>query len=145
MIVWRYICAQCKTELKKESLHFFFTSPSVFHAMRIVPLSSNYWKRPSMIWRILEITEEGVIDRGGWITPSDICSLQIIDDGDGSENVTLKMNSRFFNFSAFIPIRLKCKMQANFPGVDIMRTALKFRTRKKNSSPLVHVLHKTWV
>ena len=77
-----------------------------------------------MIWRILEITEEGVIDRGRWITPSDIYSLQIIDDGDGSENVTLKMNSRFFNFSAFIPIRLKCKMQANFPGVDFMRTAL---------------------
>ena len=77
------------------------------------------------------------------MTPSDICSLQIIDDDDGSEKVTLKMNSRFFNFSAFIPIRLKCKMQANFPGVDFMRTALMFRKKKKNSSSLVHLLHKT--
>ena len=30
-----------------------------------------------------------------------------IDDGDGSENVTLNMNQRFFNFVAFIPVRWK--------------------------------------
>ena len=28
-----------------------------------------------------------------------------IDDGDGDENVTFKMNSRFSSFVAFIPIR----------------------------------------
>ena len=27
-----------------------------------------------------------------------------IDDGDGSENVTFRMNSRLLNFAAFIPI-----------------------------------------
>ena len=35
-------------------------------------------------------------------------------------------------------------MWANFPGVDFLRTALKFRKRKKNSSSLLYVLHKTW-
>ena len=64
------------------------------------------------------------------------------DDGDG-ENVTLKMNFLFSNFSSFIPVRLKCQMLANFPGVDFLRTALRFRKRKKNSSSLLYVLHKT--
>ena len=31
-----------------------------------------------------------------------------------------------------------------FPGVDFLGTALKSRKRKKNSSSLVYVLHKTW-
>ena len=34
---------------------------------------------------------------------------------------------------------VKCK--GNFPGVDLLGTALKFRKRKKNSSSLVYVLH----
>ena len=65
------------------------------------------------------------------------------DDGNGSENITLKMSSCFSNFSAFIPIRLKCQKWANFPGVDFLGTTLKFRKRKKNLSSLVSVLHKT--
>ena len=38
---------------------------------------SNYWMRPSRIWRILQI-KEGVIHRGRrprWITPSEICRI----------------------------------------------------------------------
>ena len=66
-----------------------------------------------------------------------------IDDGNGSENVTFKMNSRFSIFVAFIPICLKWQVYANFPGVDFLRTALKFRGRKRDSSSLVYVLHKT--
>ena len=65
-----------------------------------------------------------------------------IDDGDGSENVTFRMNSRFLNFVAFIPICRKCLMQLNFPGVDNLGTALKFRKREKRSSWLVYALHK---
>ena len=37
----------------------------------------------------------------------------------------------FSNFSSFIPIRLKCQKWTNFPGVDFLVTALKFRKRKK--------------
>ena len=40
-------------------------------------LFSNYWMRPSRIWRILQI-KEGVIHRGRWprwITPSEICRI----------------------------------------------------------------------
>ena len=60
-------------------------------------------------------------------------------------HLSLKRISRFFQtFSAFIPIRLKCQKWANFPGVDFLGTALNFRKRKKNSSSLVCVLHKTW-
>ena len=66
------------------------------------------------------------------------------DDGDSSENVTLKMNSRFFRLSVFIPFRFKSQKWANFPGIEFLGTALKFRKRKKNSSPLVYFLHKTW-
>ena len=33
-------------------------------------------------------------------------------------------------------------MKENFPEVDILDTALKFRERKKSSSSLVNVLHK---
>ena len=65
-----------------------------------------------------------------------------IDDGDGSENVTFRMNSRFVNFVAFIPICRKCLMQVNFPGVDNLGTALKFRKRVKSSSWLVYAIHK---
>ena len=60
------------------------------------------------------------------------------DDGDGSENV-IKHDSRFFKLSALISVHLKCqKYWANFPGVDFLGTALKFRKRKKNSSSLVY-------
>ena len=34
-------------------------------------------------------------------------------------------------------------MLANFAGVDFLRTALKFRERKRDSLSLVYVLHKT--
>ena len=64
-----------------------------------------------------------------------------IDDGDGSENATLKMNSPFletlsslFQFAE----NVKCR---NFPGVNFLETALKFRKRKKIKSSLVYVLH----
>ena len=54
-----------------------------------------------------------------------------IDDGDGIENATFKMDYRISNFVAFIPIRWKCLMWANFPEVDFLGTALKFKKRKK--------------
>ena len=54
-----------------------------------------------------------------------------------------QFKNEFSNFSSFIPIRLKCQKWANLPGVDFLVTALKFRKRKKNSSWLVYVLHKT--
>jgi len=33
-----------------------------------------------------------------------------VEDGDDSENVTFKMNSRFLNYVAFIPVCWKCQM-----------------------------------
>ena len=54
-----------------------------------------------------------------------------IDDGDDRENVTFKINSRFVKLCRFYANSLKCQMQANFPGVDFLGTALKFRNRKK--------------
>ena len=48
------------------------------------------------------------------------------------------------NFIAFIPICSNFQRLANFPRSDSLRTALKFRVeRKRNSSSLVYVLHKT--
>ena len=62
-----------------------------------------------------------------------------IDDGDGSENVALKMNKRFFflKLCRVYSSSLKMSNVANFPGVDYLGPALKFRKRKKNSSSLV--------
>ena len=85
---------------------------------------------------------------------------------DDSENVTLKMNSCFFKLSrvycfpasrglCLLPLifasswetsagrEVYCQMYANFPGVDFLGTALKFRKGKKNSSSHVYVLHQT--
>ena len=70
-------------------------------------------------------------------------SLISIDDDDGSENVNLwnelalQTSSRLFQFTENV------WGKANFPGVDFLETALKFRKRKKNSSSIVYVLHKT--
>ena len=36
-----------------------------------------------------------------------------------------------------------CQMQATFPGVKFLRILFRFKNRKENSSPFVHVLHKT--
>ena len=66
------------------------------------------------------------------------------DDGDGSENVTIKMNYAFSNVDAIIPTRIKnIKCRWNFPEVEFFKTAPKFRKRKNNSSSCVYVLHKT--
>ena len=66
-----------------------------------------------------------------------------IDDGNGSENVSFKMNFRFFNLCRVYSNLLKMASVGEFPGVDFLRTALKFRERKRDSSSLVYVLHKT--
>ena len=47
-----------------------------------------------------------------------------IEDGEGSENVSFEMNSRFFKLCRAYSKLLK--MQMKFPGVDFLRTTLKF-------------------
>ena len=66
------------------------------------------------------------------------------DHGDGGGNVTLKINSRFLKLFRVYSSSPEMLKWANFPGVDFLGTTLKFRKRKKNSSSLVYVLHKTW-
>ena len=66
-----------------------------------------------------------------------------IDDGYGSEDVTLKMNSRFFKRFRVYSSLFEMSKVSEFPGVDCLGTAPKFRKRKKNSSSLVYVFHKT--
>ena len=66
------------------------------------------------------------------------------DHGDGGGNVTLKINSRFFKLFRVYSSSPEMLKWANFPGVDFLGTTLKFKKRKKNSSSLVYVLHKTW-
>ena len=52
-----------------------------------------------------------------------------IDDGDGSENVTTEMNSRFFYFFSL----LKMSNVGECPRAGFLGTVLKFKKRKKNS------------
>ena len=64
------------------------------------------------------------------------------DDGNGSENVTFKMNSRFFKFFRVYFKLLKMSNVDECPRVGFLGTLLKFRKRKKNLQSRVYVLHK---
>ena len=66
-----------------------------------------------------------------------------INHDNGSENVTFKMNSRFFNFCCVYSYLLKMANVGEFPWSWLLRSALRFKERKGNSSSLVYVLHKT--
>ena len=61
------------------------------------------------------------------------------DVGNGSENVTIKMNL------CFVKSRrdYSNSLYVQFPGVEFLETALKFRKRMKSSLSCIYVLHKT--
>ena len=63
-------------------------------------------------------------------------SFSIRNDGNFSENVTFKMNSRFFQTLS----RLKCLMEANFSEVEFLWTALKSGTEVKKEKQKFVVL-----
>ena len=65
------------------------------------------------------------------------------DDGNGSENVTLKISSRFFKLFLVYSNSLEMSKVGEFLCSDFLVTAVKIRKRKKHSSSLVYVLHKT--
>ena len=56
-----------------------------------------------------------------------------IDDGDASENVTIKTNSRFFFFFRVYSKLLKISNAGQCSRVGFLGTVLKFRKGKKNS------------
>ena len=62
-----------------------------------------------------------------------------IDDGDASENVTIKTNSRFFFSFCVYSKLLKISNAGQCPRVGFLGTVLKFRKRKKNSQWLVYL------
>ena len=67
------------------------------------------------------------------------------DDGDGSENVTIKIIFAFFQTSSQLfqlALNVKCS-RVKFSGDEFLETAPKFRKRKKNYSSCVYDLHKT--
>ena len=47
------------------------------------------------------------------------------DDGDGNENVTENISSRYVYYFAIIPIRLTCRMWAKPPGTKLIGTTFK--------------------
>ena len=69
-----------------------------------------------------------------------VCGIESFstDDGYGSENVTLKMNSRFFKLLRIYSSSLEMSKVGEFSWSWFLGTALKFRKRKKNSSSLVY-------
>ena len=85
--------------------------------------------------------ESKIVDCSGCVNDSNIGNFSI-DDGDGSKNVTSEMNSRFFKLCRVYSNSLKRSNVGEFPW-RFLGTALKFRKRKKTSSSLVYVLHKT--
>ena len=69
-----------------------------------------------------------------------------IDDGAGSKNGILKLNSRFFQtLSRLFQLAENVKCWLISPELFFfLGAALKLRKRKKNSSSLVNVLFTTW-
>ena len=69
-----------------------------------------------------------------------VCGIESFstDDGYGSENVTLKMNSRFFKLLRIYSSSLEMSKVGEFSWSWFLGTALKFRKREKNSSSLVY-------
>ena len=65
-------------------------------------------------------------------TPTYLKGSFSIDDGDGIENVTIKMNSRFFKFFRIYSKLLKMSNVGECPRVGFLGTLPKFRKRKKN-------------
>ena len=55
-----------------------------------------------------------------------------IDDDNGRENVTIKMNSLFFNFFRVCSELMKMSNVGECPRVGFLGTLLTFRKRKKN-------------
>ena len=65
------------------------------------------------------------------------------DNGDGSEKFNfLKNEFKFLQTLTRLFQFVKKSNAVEFPGVDFLGTACKFRKRKKNSSLIVHVLTK---
>ena len=60
-------------------------------------------------------------------------SFSIRNDGNFSENVTFKMNSRFFQTLSL----LKCLMEANFSEVEFLWTALRTEVKKEKQKFVV--------
>ena len=64
-----------------------------------------------------------------------------IDDGEASENVTIKTNSRFFfSFRVYSKL-LTISNAGQSPRVGFLGIVLKFKKRKKKSLSLVYILH----
>ena len=81
-----------------------------------------------------------------WVCTRRLLRSFSIDDGDGNEKVTFKMNSCFFKLCRVYSNSLKMwnvkftemwNVKWNFLGVDFLGTGLKLRKRKENSSSLV--------
>ena len=69
-----------------------------------------------------------------------------IYNGDGSENVTQRVNSRCFGFFAIIPSPIISVSNVDqFFWSWILKVLSKLGKRKNKSFSCVHVLHKTWI
>ena len=65
-----------------------------------------------------------------------------LDDGDGSENLTLKMNSRFFKLCRAYSSSLKMSNVGEFSWSSCLKDPTQVLKEKTNSLSLVYVLHK---
>ena len=131
------------TSLDHSSCVRFLLVASGWELLSKVWNRSNFWTNNSQHF-FYSVLAEGLRNNVGSVcTALPTLGSFSIDDGNGSKNVAFAKNSRFSNTVAFIPICWKWQMWANFPRVDFLKSALNFIERKRNSSSLVYVLHKT--
>ena len=114
------------------------SSSCVFMSIKILELNGSAKKR-TLEHKQRESVKKMSCNAMSWIrgqqdTPSlhYVLGNMSIDDGAGSENGILKLNSCFFQNLSRISLEL-----------SFLGTALKFRKRNKNSSSLVNVLFTT--
>ena len=117
-------CQMSDTIILVESINQFKIQVHICPLMLLV--WSPYWSNPVVALCYNPPLFIGIT----WELQQVIGSFSI-DNSNGSENITSKWICLFSNLVVFIPMRWKCQMLVNFPGVELLGTPLKFRTRKK--------------
>ena len=102
-----------------------------FSILNNLHFGERFWKKAfpvtvNNVWTVSQSRRKNLHFQSK--TETDRIGRYSYDDGHRSENITFRI---FSNFVSFIPICWKYQMLVNFPVVDLLGTALKFRRERK--------------
>ena len=148
IVYWLWYCSHILCGLFNLNLHWVFVLISRWkNLLKMLVVSTKQVKQQSLI--TLDLNCVSCFYKllqfycGQPQSPTHHEGASALTTATAARTSLLKWIRVFSTFVAFIPFPWKPQMMANFPGVDFLETALKFRNRKKKRSSLVYVLHKT--